>query len=432
MSERPEWLDSWFEQIVGLSDQRVTEITLEASERWSLRDGAIRHRSGRFFSVVGTIWTTPWGTRESQPMLKQGGAGTLGVLMSRNGKSNRLLAYAKVEPGNVGTVQLAPTCQATASNLDRVHGGTLPPFADVFNRRDTRYAYDQLQSEQGSRFLGKANRNVLAVSGDPPELPPTHRWLPVEEVLELSDASFVLNSDARSVLICSPWKTLVGREPFSRYRDGFGAELARSAQAAGPGEWHEALRDDFGQRRRSAMEPVEVDLYDLAGWSITESGIEPESSGPFRVFQIKVEVRGREVSSWDQPIIDSAGGGQVDLVCGRIDGVLHFLMRSFTEAGLHNLAQLGPTSLVEPGELSSATSTDCDKAVVRAECLNSEEGSRFFKDVIRFRVIDVGDAFDPPDGCYWLTLGSIRGLLDESGWLMEEARSALSLLLKWL
>lgn len=433
MPGRPEWLVSWFEQIAELSDQRVTEITLEASEQWSFHDGAIHHGSGRFFSVVGTGWTSPSGTRVSRPMLKQGGAGILGMLIAGGGKGNRLLAYAKVEPGNVGTVQLAPTCQATASNLDRVHGGALPPFAEIFNRRDNRYEYDRLQGEQGSRFLGKANRNVLAVSGDPPELQPTHRWLPVEAVLELSDADFVLNSDARSVLICSPWKALVGREPFSRYSGGFGAELARSAEAAGPGGWLEALRDDVGRRRRSAMEPVEVDLDDLTGWSITESGVEPESGGPFRVSQIRVEVSGREVPCWDQPIMDGAGTGQVDLVCGRIDGVLHFLLRSFTEAGLHNLVQLGPTSLVDPGELSSAAaSTDWDEAVVRAECLHSEEGSRFFEDVTRFRMIDVGDAFDPQDGCYWLTLGCIRALLDESGWLMEEARSALSLLLKWL
>lgn len=110
-----------------------------------------------------------------------------------------------------------------------------------------------------------------------------------------------------------------------------------------------------------------------------------------------MEVAGREVPSWDQPIIQSAGQGRVDLVCGRRDGVLHFLLRPFAEPGLSNRVQLGPTAVVEPGGETGDEDIDTGRATVRAECLHSEEGSRFFRDVNRFRVIDAGEAFEPPD-----------------------------------
>lgn len=59
-------------------------------------------------------------------------------------------------------------------------------------------------------------------------------------------------------------------------------------------------------------------------------------------------------------------------------------------------------------------------------------GGRFYQDSNRYRIVDIGDACDVDRMACWLTLGDIRRLLDEPGWLTNEARSALSLLLPWL
>ena len=432
MTDRPEWLHEWFEQTKAASAFHITDTTLDASEHWGLSDGAIRHDSGRFFSVVGVSWTAPEGASVSQPMFKQEEEGTLGFLLRKGGTCNELLAYAKIEPGNVNTLQLAPTCQATRSNISRAHGGEPPPFADVFERTNHRFLYDVPQSEQGTRFFGKRNRNVLASAWRVLTPPPTHRWLAVEELLDLLEVDFTINTDARSVLVCCPWETLVGRTPFSRYGSGFGSELARSARENGDEAWLAQLREQIARERVKTAQPATIDLHDLAGWRIKESGVEPESAGPFRVFQIKVDVRGREVSSWDQPIISSASDGSIDLVCGRSAGVLRFLLRPYAEPGLLNLVQLGPTVEEEPGGVKEENPINIDGALLRVECRQSEEGGRFFHDSNRFRIVDVGEACEPPDGWHWFTLAQVRRLLDEGGWLTNEARSVLALLLRWL
>ena len=67
-----------------------------------------------------------------QPLIDPPEIGTLGFSLRGIGKNREVLAYAKIEPGNVDTVQLAPTCQATASNIARVHSGEMPPYSEYF------------------------------------------------------------------------------------------------------------------------------------------------------------------------------------------------------------------------------------------------------------------------------------------------------------
>ena len=69
---------------------------------------------------------------------------------------------AKIEPGNINLVQLSPTLQATRSNYTCVHKGKKPLYLDYFTGEKNVYVLvDQLQSEQGARFLHKRNRNII-------------------------------------------------------------------------------------------------------------------------------------------------------------------------------------------------------------------------------------------------------------------------------
>ena len=94
-------------------------MSLDRSREWVLRDGRIVHRTGRYFAVTGVAGADG----SAQPLLEQREIGTLGFLRAGATARVELLAQGKIEPGNVGLAQLAPTMQATASNLDRVHGG---------------------------------------------------------------------------------------------------------------------------------------------------------------------------------------------------------------------------------------------------------------------------------------------------------------------
>ncbi|MBI4319791.1 MAG: NDP-hexose 2,3-dehydratase family protein [Chloroflexi bacterium] len=243
----------------------------------------------------------------------------------------------------------------------------------------------------------------------------------------------LMNTDARSVLVCSPWETLIGRTPFTRYRSGFGSELLHSLEGGAVSEDLGEIRSGIETLRAKTSPPEVIPLEELEGWKITDFGVAPCAKGPFVVRHIEVEARGREVPVWDQPIIDSSDEGSVALICGRRGGILHFLFRGQGEAGLYHRVELGPSVDTGTGGIEAVDiPVDYPNAVLRAECRQSEEGGRFFQDVNHYRILDVDQALEVPFGWYWLTLAQIRTLLDGGGWLTNEARSALALLLHWL
>jgi oxidase EvaA len=65
---------------------------------------------------------------------------------------------------------------------------------------------------------------------------------------------------------------------------------------------------------------------------------------------------------------------------------------------------------------------------VVARVRQSDEGGRFYRDVTDYRIVRRLDGSDETDAVA-LTLGELQELLLEGGWLTNEARSALSLLL---
>jgi len=423
----------WFSALLDHAAPRIERMRLADSSAWSMHGGFVVHRSHGFFSVVGAEWTDVEGSVRQQPFLDQREIGTLGFLLRTDRGRTEILVHAKIEPGNVGFVQLAPTCQATYSNALRLHGGEAPPFVELFPRGGAGIVYDVEQSEQGTRFLYKRNRNVLAVTAADVPLPETHRWLDVETLLGCLHDDWLLNTDARSVLVCAPWERLVGRAPFSSSRDGFGAELRRSLHAPSAHRTLDEVRERIVRMRALAETPAVIGLDALRDWSPDEEGISPRDAAvPFRVRQIRVQVRGREVPEWDQPIVDSAGDGEVLLACGRIEGVLHFALRAEREVGLASRVELTATVVVPPGVAADDVALHAWRGEVVAKVHQSEEGGRFHRDTNRYRIVDVGPAFSAGPAHFWLTLGDIRTLLDEPGWLTNEARSALSLLLPWM
>jgi len=336
---------------------------------------------------------------------------------------------AKIEPGNVGIVQIAPTCQATASNLDRVHGGETPLFADLFTRDSDSFIHDSLQSEQGSRFNNKFNRNVLSY----PEYisPPNNnfRWHPVDEVLELMNNDYLINTDARSVLVCSPWKKMVERKPFTRLTTDFSKELAASFSS--PIRNNSIIQKIQINRSNSTL-PNLIKLNELENWKISDRSITPIDNKQFEIIQIKFSAKGREVSSWDQPILTSFGEGFVELVCGRIAGDLQFLFSLQKEPGLKNYVELGPSLIIEPGrQIPENNFLSRRGAVLLAENKQSDEGGRFFQDISTYRLIDLGDVIEEENEI-WLNLAQVHELLTSGGWFTNEARSSLSLILSWL
>lgn len=432
-NEVSEDISNWINFIKSSADFVVNEITLDQAYDWLFENGSIHHTSRRFFNIVGVKSTDLKGLVSYYPLIEQREVGTLGFIWRDINTEPELLIHAKIEPGNIGIVQLAPSCQATESNMDRVHGGDIPPYSDIFDNNQVDVISRSLQSEQGSRFLGKMNNNILAsLKNNKYPDSDIHKWFPVSEVLKMLKIDYLLNTDARSVLVCSDWKKLVGRDPFTLDNSKLSRELSTSLSRDGLFKTIRQIKERVKMLRERVAPVIIIPLTKLPGYYISDYGIFPKNKRPFCVKYIDVKTGYREVKRWNQPIIESSGVGRVDLICGRINGILHFLFRPVVEPGLLNKVELSPSEIIEPGEECPTDQKDKERVKVLIQSWQSDEGGRFYQDKSLYRIIDMGSVYSVPESWVWLSLKQVRHFLEEGGWLTNEARSALSLLLTWL
>lgn len=447
---RTETLADWRARWRRESGLRTRPIPLARSTGWRFERGRIVHRTGGFFSVVGIRVRSDLAALDGreQPILLQPEIGILGFLLRHGSTGPEILAQVKTEPGNVGGAQLAPTVQATESNYRRRHGGAPTAWLDHFTGEQpaVRILSDSLQSEQGSRFLGKYNRNVLlAVPGSGPEpLTPAWRWVPVGLLLEELHRDFAVNTDARSALVSSDWSALAPEgKPFARWkrRDGFGEALLRSfvVDDAVAETCTEELRSRLAAMAAGVRIDVEeVPLGSLGGWAFTDDALDDRCGAGFDVRFFDVDCAGREVDRWDQPLVASRAETDAVLLVQRRQGILHLLFRGSPEPGFRDRVQLGPTAQTGlpragPGKLA-ALALDDPSLVDRADVLQSDEGGRFFRSVTRYRIREVPEGVPVPQDPFglWVTVSQAHRLAREPGRLTNEARSLLSLLLPWL
>jgi oxidase EvaA len=417
-------LREWLSAARVACDMRVDAIPWAASREWRFEAGRLRHATGAFFSVVGAAVSVRGERRRDldQPLLDQPEIGILGFLVRDGKDGTEFLVQAKPEPGNEGLVQAAPTVQATESNYRRRHGGKATPLLDRFTARNGALS-SSLQSEQGTRFLRKYNRNMVVPAGPGDADGPALRWFPARELREALLADFEINTDARSVLASGPWELLAdGRLPFARWRGsgGLGEKLLRSLEAdvavEPVAERLERLRAE------AAFETSVVDLGDLARWEIGDAAIRGRG---FAVRQYAVATSEREVARWDQPLVASDAPGRAVLLCRDDEGVLRLLFRARAEIGFREKLQLGPT-LQDPGDGFLPTSPIDREGPPLLATLHSEEGGRFFRCLTRYEVRH-GDASG--DDVVPLTLAQVRRLVRRAGIFTNEARTLVSMLL---
>ena len=438
---------AWLTGLRRRSDLRVERLPMADCADWVWDGAAWRHALGRYFSVVGVTARIGAARVIEQPMIDQPEVGVLGFLVRRSDSGREWLLQAKTEPGNVLGTQVGPSVQATLSNYQRVHGGRATPMIECFVGQPpvgARRWSDSLQSEQGDRFLGKYNRNALV------ELPGGHAgieagawaWFPAHAVRDALLTDYAVNTDARSVMVCSPWEWLAdeGATAFSRWRGrgGFGEALRGSLDAvSGITRAEEIGRQLQAARARHRIVVERRPIARLNGWRIEPFGVFPnDDQASFSVQAFAVRASDREVSCWSQPLLVGGRAATVSLLCTRWDGVLHALLRCAAEPGLRDAVQLGPSDIDDPlherlpwlpAVLSDAR---CER---RAAVRQSDEGGRFMQSVALYQVVEAESGLVPkrePDAL-WLTLAQIQDLSRRDGHLTNEARSVLSLLLSW-
>ncbi len=315
-----------------------------------------------------------------------------------------------------------------------------------------RVLIDELQSEEGTRYHGKYNRNVVveapAAIGMVP--PPNYRWYGVDALRSFATNNNILNTDARSVLACMDWNDLAeDGVPFARHTPGtYGARLRPSYVSNGDGAAQatsEALRWLAQLRVRCSLRSQVLPIPALRNWTIEVGEIrEKQREAGFAARHFVVIARGREVPSWDQPLIDSDGTGLVSIVSQERNGVLQFLIKASYEIGFLEGVQLSSSICVNPGQTVCPENPleyelfrrieERDGVIVHAECHQSEEGGRFYRDQNRYQIVELTEGVVLPasENYRWMTLGQIRQLIRIPGTLSIELRGALAILLSWI
>lgn len=411
------WLDGMNAEV--RTDARV--VPLESLAGWHCDAGAgvIEHASGRFFRVEGLRVEYPghevptW----DQPIINQWDVGVLGVLARELDGRVELLVQAKPEPGNCNGVQISPTVQATRSNYTQVHGGRPVPYLRHFTEAPPGAVLaDVLQSEHGSWFLRKYNRNmVVRVHGDV-EVLPGFRWLPIEVLHGLLAVDDLVNMDTRTVLSCLP-SGPAGRTSVHSLQDVL--------------SWITEVRS------RREISSATLPLNELSGWERRGGRIRHVTGRYFEVIGVEVRAAGREVARWSQPMFAARGTGLVALLLTRVEGVPHVLLQLRREPGLAGGAELAPTVQCTPAlyedapELRRPPFLDdvlaADATAIRFDTTLSDEGGRFYHTRSRHVIVETERQVEHPD-FRWVAAHQLDQLLWHSGYLNVQARSLVACL----
>lgn len=444
----------WLEAHRRDCDMQVEEIPWRASKEWSFDDHSFRHRTGGFFAVVGVRTYVDGAAqyRLDQPLIDQPEIGILGFIIRRKGEEAEILLHAKAEPGNIGLVQVGPTVQATESNYKRRHEGKKTPYLAYFlNFKASSLISDSLQSEQGTRFLGKYNRNMIVQVDDSFAFTDTevHQWFSLKDFLPILLQDFQINTDARSVLVSSRWSALTSNErPFSRHlgKGGLGEALYHSYNT--PNDQSIFADGEILPRLEKSRMAADfttqfIGLSELKNWVYTEDRVSAAEGNAFEVRQFRVKSSEREVTKWDQPLVASAEEGSVVLLAQKKNGVLYFLFNSRAEIGFRERCQWGPTIqnlAQEPFIFSHLEDSDAElkKVMNRSKQLlsqrHSDEGGRFYRCVSTYSLHLLDENVDVAltDNLVWMNMRQIELLTPQKGFFTNEARSLLSMLLAYL
>jgi dTDP-4-dehydro-6-deoxy-alpha-D-glucopyranose 2,3-dehydratase len=452
MRPRGSWADErtrfegWFADCREHSYARVAPIELDRLEGWytDAATGNIRHRSGKFFTIAGLVVDLPGGpvAQWQQPIILQPEVGILGIIVKELDGVLHCLMQAKVEPGNANGLQLSPTVQATRSNYTRVHGGKPVPYLEYFlDTAESAVLADVRQSEQGSWFHQKRNRNmVVEATGDVEELD-GFRWMTLGEVHRLLALDDLVNMDARTVLSCLPFSGVDLDRVYRMDGDGFHDALVRSCA-----EDTRSLHPLSGilswiteRRTRIDITTTIVPLNTIRDWRRDPAAISHESGRFFNVLGVDVTAGGREVGHWTQPMLEPCGTGISAFLAREIEGVLHVLVQARVEPGFVDVIELAPTVQANPDSYACLPASarpryldevlDAEPERVRFSSVLSEEGGRFYRARNSYRVVetDLDPTEEPPD-FRWVTVRQLIELLRHSHYVNVQARTMIACL----
>lgn len=329
--------------------------------------------------------------------------------------------------------------------------GSKPNYLEYFTgEKEVTILIDQLQSEQGARFLHKRNRNIIVEvdENEDFEVKDGFIWATLGQLKDLLHHPNVVNMDSRTVMSCVQ---------FGSYPE----HSLRLLTAVNNLSGKVALRQDSYLYSVLSADNHLHDLQDIIQWitslkfkyelSVSRIGIEEmrhwhydnitvshDEGKYFDVIGAHVEIDNREVVSWDQPMVRSAQEGLIGFIVKKIDGIYHFLVQAKLEAGNFDVVELAPTVQCLTGNYRKGKNEytipyledilNAPNENIWYSSYQSEEGGRFFREQNLNTIVEVGDEFpiDVDENYCWMTLNQMLSFVTYNNYLNIAARSLLA------
>ena len=260
------------------------------------------------------------------------------------------------------------------------------------------------------------------------------------QIKQLMSYDNLVNMDTRTVISCIPFslrdfsykelshiRTLFKHEPFynSVFFGNSGSEINKIYQ----------YMNEIKMLDRSEIQLV--DLYSLESWKRKDGEIKSKH-GAFKVVYCDIEIEGREVRRWQQPLFEATGQSTFGLIYCIEDGIQKFLIQTKSEVGCFDKIEIGPSVQLEPIDNPNASLIDALFSYnlehgkgVEFSGLFSEEGGRFYQEQNRNVImrIEKSDLPDPlPDGYFWADFQTLNILIQFNNCLNIQLRNLLSIL----
>lgn len=395
----------------------LRRVSWDESGPWQLRDGALSHSSGGFFSVAGVATA-----RGRAVYLYQPQSALTGLLTTHIRGEMYALLQARVEPGTLGVAQFGPTIQSTPANYLRLHGGQSTPYLAPFTCFDpaVRPYHDSMQLDLGERYWMKSKRLILAACS--PDLPvlPNYVWVPASVLQQGVLCSAFFNTDLRALLALLPWQA-----------EGLPPRVASVARSLAAARRPTVLGSLLARLSGAPPDYRFIPLDQVDGWQFAPDGLaERVRTQGFDIALYEVAARGREVARWIQPMAVSPSPGRAVLACREQAGVMEVLVSASRESGLKTGAAILPSFLRYPGCVSAAEDEiDWEAMPLLAATTESDEGGRFYQSVSQYelRWSEHENPFDDP-GAAWVRLSELKALLQTSNCCSIQLRGMASML----
>mgnify|MGYP001456435253 FL=1 len=379
----------------------VKKIDLFKLRKWKFNKKEIHHESKKFFKVVGVRIHSNFYKKKNwdQPIIVQNEIGILGVI--KNTKTNKYLLQAKVEPGNINRIQISPTVQATKSNYTRIHGGKNIPYLEYFRGKNKNFS---LQTEQAFRYFNKKNSNIVSYVSKKINLDDRFRWFSKKEINILLKKKNLINMDTLSV-----FSSFIKKK-----KKDFPLNNKKTIA-----KWKNSLNKKYSLTNKI------IGLNLIKNWNLSGKKIFHKTKNYFSVIGIRVKTNQREISDWDQPIIQGSKMAFAGYLIKKYNNTNHYLCRYILKPGSKESTYTCSvnTSKID-GYKKNNNLTNFQKKLIFNYFINSkgkkvydnilsDEGGRFYQSQIRYMAYELDQKKDIklPESYIWLSQNQVINLI---------------------